>query len=385
MYQDTTALEKIENMPDRIKVIQGGARAGKTVAILIILCDLSFDVHDKIISIVTDSYPNLEKGAMRDWEKLLKGTGRERYFKVNLSKHTWTNLCTGTVVEFFSCDSEDALGAARDYLFINEASRINHATYDQLALRTEGDIWIDFNPTHEFWVHTDLLKREKGVSFEKITYKDNEAIPGPVLEELLAHKGNNNWWRVYGLGEIGSLEGNVYEGWGVVDEIPEGYVLKRYGLDFGWNDPTAIVGVYENNEGDIVLNEVLYQSKLPTPELIDFCKKLEPELIICDSARPEIISDMASSGIRAIGVNKGPVGKQNSVMYGIDLLKRRKVAYTRSSKNLEREYLTYAWRKKKSTGETLDEPEDANNHILDAARYALMDMAVKPVEYARFR
>lgn len=387
MFQDTTALEKIERMPERIKVVQGGARAGKTIAILIILCDLSFEVKDKIISVVTDSYPNLERGAMRDWEKLLKGTGRERFFKVNLAKHTWTNLCTGTVVEFFSCDNEDALGAARDYLFINEASRINYKTYDQLALRTTGDIWIDYNPTHEFWVHTELLKRPKGVSFERITYRDNEAIPEPVLEELLAHKGdgNNNWWRVYGEGQIGSLEGNVYEGWNVVDKIPEGYTLKRYGMDFGWNDPTAIAGVYENADGDIALDEVLYQSKLPTPDLIEFCKKLEPELFVCDSARPEIISDLASSGVRAIGVNKGPVGKQNSVMYGIDLVKRRKVSYTRSSKNLEREYLTYAWRKKKSTGETLDEPEDANNHILDATRYALMDMAVKPVEYARFR
>ena len=387
MYQDTTALEKIEGMKERIKVVQGGARAGKTIAILIILCDLSFEVKDKTISVVTDSYPNLEKGAMRDWEKLLKNTGRERFFKVNLAKHTWTNLCTGTIVEFFSCDSEDALGAGRDYLFINESSRIDYKTYDQLALRTEQDIWIDYNPTHEFWAHTELLKRSKGVSFLKVTYKDNEGIPPNVLEELLAHKGDgkNNWWRVYGEGEIGSLEGNVYEGWSVVDEIPEGYILKRFGMDFGWNDPTAIVGVYENNDGKIVLDEKLYQSKIPTPELVEFCRKLEPELFVCDSARPEIISDMVSAGVRAIGVNKGPVGKQNSIMYGIDLVKRRKISYTRSSKNLEREYLTYAWRKKRSTGETLDEPEDSNNHILDAMRYALMDMAVKPIEYGGVR
>jgi phage terminase large subunit len=367
--------------------VQGGARAGKTIAILIILCDLSFEVKDKIISIVTDSYPNLEKGAMRDWEKLIKATGRERYFKVNLAKHTWTNLCTNTVLEFFSCDSDDALGAGRDYLFINEASRINYKTYDQLALRTTGDIWIDFNPTHEFWVHTELLTRPKGVSFIKVTYRDNEAIPEPVLEELLAHKGDgtNNWWRVYGEGEIGSLEGNVYEGWLPVQEIPEGYVLKRYGLDFGWNDPNAIVAVYENDDGVIVLDEKLYQSKLPTPDLIDFCKKLEPELFVCDSARPEIINDLVNAGVRAIGVDKSPVGKQNSIMYGIDLIKRRKVFYTANSQNLEREYLTYAWRKKKSTGETLDEPEDANNHLMDSARYALLDMERKPIEYAGVR
>lgn len=388
MFQDTTALEKIEGMTERIKVIQGGARAGKTIAILIILCDLSFEVKDKTISVVTDSYPNLEKGAMRDWEKLLKNTNRDRYFKVNLAKHTWTNLCTNTIVEFFSCDSEDALGAGRDYLFINEASRINYRTYDQLALRTEQDIWIDYNPTHEFWAHTQLLKRPKGVSFLKLTYRDNEAIPENVLEELLAHKGDgkNNWWRVYGEGEIGSLEGNVYEGWSVVDEVPEGYILKRYGVDFGFsNDPTAVVAVYEGEDKSVCLKLMLYENKLLTPALVERLKEMPEGLFVCDNARPEIIAEMVANGIRAIGCNKAPGEKMNGKLYNIELVKRRKVLYLRSDMNLEREYLTYAWRKKKSTGEILDEPEDGNDHAMDAIAYAIRDMERKPIEYAGLR
>ncbi len=109
MFQDTTSLVKIEKMNSRINIIQGGARAGKTVAILILLCDLTFEVKDKTISIVTDSYPNLERGAIKDWKELLKGTCREQYFKVNNMRHTWTNLITGTVIEFVSCDGDDAL------------------------------------------------------------------------------------------------------------------------------------------------------------------------------------------------------------------------------------------------------------------------------------
>lgn len=388
MYQDTTALEKIEAMPDRVKVIQGGARAGKTIAILIILCDLSFEVKDKIISIVTDSYPNLEKGAIRDWEKLLKGTNRERYFKVNLAKHTWTNLYSGTVLEFFSCDTEDALGAGRDYLFVNEANRISYSTYDQLALRTTGDIWIDFNPINEFWAHTELLKRPKGVSFLKLTYRDNEAIPEQILEELLAHKGDgtNNWWRVYGEGEIGSLEGNVYEGWSVVDEIPEGYVLKRYGVDFGFsNDPTAVVAVYEAENKSICLKLMLYETKLLTPALVERLKGMPEGLFVCDNARPEIIAELVANGIRAIGCNKAPGEKMNGKLYNIELVKRRKVSYLSSDKALEREYLTYAWRVKKSSGEVLDEPQDGNDHALDAISYAIRDMERKPIEYAGLR
>jgi phage terminase large subunit len=203
-FGDTTALEKIEAIKARIGVIQGGARAGKTIAILITLCDLSFEVKDKIISVVTDSYPNLEKGAMRDWQKLLIGTNRKQYFRVNQAKHTWTNLVTGTVVEFLFCDAEDALGAGRDYLFVNEANRISFDTFSQLELRTTERIWLDFNPVNEFWAHTEVLKKRTDAEFLKLTYKDNEEIPDNVLKSLLQRKGDgtNNWWRVYGMGEI---------------------------------------------------------------------------------------------------------------------------------------------------------------------------------------
>ena len=376
MYQDTTTLKKIEEMSARIKVVQGGARAGKTIAILIILCDLSFEEKGKVISIVTDSYPNLEKGAMRDWTKLLKATGRERYFKANLSKHTWTNLVTDTTIEFFSCDADDALGAGRDHLFINEASRVSIDTYNQLAMRTTGQIWLDFNPINEFWVHTDILKRPKGVEFLKVTYKDNEAIPDAVLEELLSHKGdgNNNFWRVYGLGEIGSLEGNIYQGWQAVDEaeIVGNGKLVRYGLDFGFtNDETAMAAVYEMPDGSFGLIEKIYQTGILTsqyPAMLK-SKEIDPSvLIVADSVRPETIAEIKHGGFRCIGCEKGA----GSILRGIDRVSEKKILYC--GKNLEREFLTYAWRKKKS-GEVLDEPQDGNDHLMDAIRYAIDDLA----------
>lgn len=386
MYSDTTALEKIEALDKRINIIQGGTSAGKTVSILIMILDLSFEVYDKTIHIVSDTFPNLRHGAMKDWQEILKNTQRARYFNYTVTLHTWENKCTGTTIEFLSCDSEDALGARRDYLFINEANRITYETFRQLEVRTFERIWLDFNPANEFYAHTELMKR-KDSSFIKLNYLDNEALPQSIVDSLEEQRGDgtSNWWRVYGLGEIGSLEGNVYEGWNTIDEIPEGFVLKRYGVDFGWNDPTAITAIYENDKREICLDEVLYQSKLPTPQLIEFCKELQPELFVCDSARPEIIAEMQANGIRAIGCDKSPVGKQNSIIYGIDLVKRRKIYYTRKSRDLEKEYLTYAWRKKKSTGETIDEPEDTNNHLMDSVRYGLMDLERKPVEYGGVR
>lgn len=373
-YQDTTALAKIEAMPNRIKIIQGGARAGKTVAILIILCDLSFEVEQKTIHIVSDTMPNLRHGAMNDWEKMLKGTNREQYFKVNRSINKWENIITGTTIEFLSCDADDALGAARDYLFINEASRISWQTYRQLALRTEQDVWIDFNPVNEFWVHTQLLKRAN-TSFIKLNYEDNEAIPQNVLEELLANRGDgkNNWWKVYGLGEIGSLEGNVYEGW-VAKELEdfEEAKLIRYGLDFGFsNDETGMVAIYQLEDESLFINELIFESGLLGSQYGDKLRSLNIDpnvLIVADSARPEIIAEIRKEGFTIIGANKDA----GSILRGIDRVKQHRIYYR--GKNLEKEFYTYAWRTKK-TGEVLDVPQDGNDHLLDALRYAIDDMS----------
>lgn len=376
MYQDTTALERIEAIDSRIAVVQGGARAGKTIAILIILCDLSFEARDKVISVVTDSYPNLEKGAMRDWQKLLKETRRHIYFKANQAKHTWTNLITNTVVEFFSCDAEDALGAGRDYLFVNEANRISFETFGQLELRTTERIWLDFNPVNEFWAHTEVVKKRSDSEFVKLTFEDNEAIPDTIKQALLQRKGDgtSNWWRVYGLGEIGSLEGNIYQGWEAVAEtdITEQGKLVRYGLDFGFsNDETGMVAVYEMPDGSYGLVEKVYQTGLlgsQYPALME-SRGIDPSvLIVADSARPEIIAEIKKAGYRCIGAQKG-VG---SVLRGIDRVSQKKILYC--GKNLEREFLTYAWRTKKS-GEVLDEPQDGNDHLMDAVRYAIDDLS----------
>ena len=359
-------------MTKRISIVQGGARAGKTIAILMLLLDLSFAEREKIISIVTDSYPNLEKGAMRDWQKILTVQKRGQYFRVNQSKHTWTNLITGTVIEFFSCDADDALGAARDYLFINEANRIDHETFSQLELRTTERIWLDFNPVNEFWAHTEVMKKRDDWEFIKLTYRDNEGIPENVLKSLLQRKGDgtSNWWRVYGEGEIGSLEGNVYSGWLPYAEDDMPMRLVRYGLDFGFkNDETGLVAIYEREDSSYLVKELVYQTGLlgaRYPAALEIAGVDKDVLIIADSARPEIIAEIQQAGFRCIGAEKGA----GSVLKGIDYVSQAKIYY--EGKNLEREYLTYAWRKRKS-GEILDEPQDGNDHLLDALRYAFTD------------
>ena len=380
-YCVTSALEQIQNCHKRMTVVQGGTSAGKTIAILILLLNYCLEHSDKVISVITDTFPNLRTGAMRDFLQICRQTQADKLAIWNKAESTMS-FPNGTIIEFKSVDTMGALGARRDILYVNEANRISWDTFSNLEVRTREQIYIDFNPVAEFWSHTELIGR-KDVDFLKLTYKDNEGLDDNTIKaiEMRRGDGTSNWWRVYGLGEVGSLEGNVYEGWLAESERPDGFVLRRYGVDFGFsNDPTAVVAVSENEDGEILLETKIYETRLLTPQLVAKLKALPEGLFVCDNARPEIIAEMNANGLRAIGSNKTAGEKMNGKRYNIELVQRRKVHYLSTDKELEREYLTYAWRKKK-TGEILDEPEDGNDHILDAVAYAIRDMAKPPLEY----
>lgn len=382
--QETTALRKILAMKKRIRIVQGGTSAGKTFDILIDELDEAIRQRGILTTIMSDTMPNLRHGAMRDFIKIAKETGAWDFGEWNSTYSTFA-LPNGSTIEFYSADSEDALGARRDRLFINEANRITKEAFDQLEVRTEQKITLDFNPSNKFWAH-DLLTRPD-VDFVKLNYLDNEALSDNIRNTLELRKGDgtSNWWRVYGLGEIGSLEGNVYEGWLTYDELPKTAILKRYGVDFGFsNDPTAVVAVFEDEDGSLYLKTELCAVKMLTPDLIKRLQSLPDGLFVCDNARPEIIAEMQSKGLRAIPSNKTAGEKMNGKRYNIELVMRRKIHYLATDKELESEYLTYAWRKKKD-GTIIDEPVDGNDHILDALAYAVRDMERKPIEYAGIR
>lgn len=382
--QETTALRKIRALKKRIRIVQGGTSAGKTYDILLDELNEAIMQDGILTTIMSDTMPNLRHGAMRDFLKICHETNVWDVAEWNSTYSTLT-LPNRSIIEFYSADSEDALGARRDRLFINEANRITEEAFDQLEVRTEQKITLDFNPVNQFWAH-DLLTRPD-VDFVKLNYLDNEALSQNIINalELRRGDGTSNWWRVYGLGEIGSLEGNVYEGWIPVDDIPQSAVLKRYGVDFGFsNDPTAVVAVYEDEDESLYLKTELCDIKILTPVLIDKLKKLPDALFVCDNARPEIIAEMQANGLRAIGSNKTAGEKMNGKRYNIELVMRRKIHYLRTDTELEREYLTYAWRKKR-TGEIIDEPQDGNDHIMDALAYAVRDMERKPIQYAQMR
>lgn len=386
----TTSTKKIKQAllePTFYKVVQGGASASKTFSIMILLVGYAESYPNSLITVAGMTYNHLATGTMRDLKKILQETNRWDNERFNKTEKIYT-FPNGSQIEFLSVDNMTSRGPRRDVLFVNEANGLNYETFDQLATRTRDFVIIDYNPSAKFWAHEELVeKKPERTTFLTLTYEDNEALSTQERENIESRKPKegeepSNWWIVYGLGQIGTLEGNIYSGWIAEKEMPEGFILKRRGVDFGFsNDPTAVVDVYENENKEIFVETMIYEKGLLTPELIEKMKRLPETLAVCDNARPEIIAEMKRSGIRAIACDKTAGEKMNGKRYNIELVQRRIVHYLKSDQDLEREYLSYAWRKKRSTGEYLDEPEDGNDHDLDALSYAIRDMARHRIEF----
>lgn len=367
----TTGLKKIRELfisDKRFLVVQGGMRSAKSYSILMLTISWCQTNRDKIATVVSMSYPHLSRGVIRDFQAIMKNAGIWNSSRWNSSSKVYT-FENGTVLEFISVDRMSAHGPARDLLFVNEANDMTQDTFEQLAARTTGKVIIDYNPTYEFWAHTWLLKEYKDrADFIILTYLDNEALAPSIREYIESKKPKpgeepSNFWLVYGLGQIGSLEGNIYSGWESLpaEEIKKRGRLVRYGLDFGFsNDETAMVGVYEMEDGKVGLIEMIYQKGLLGSQYGDALRKANTDsnvLIVADAARPEIIAEIKKEGFRCIGADKNP----GSVLRGIDRVSQKQIVYC--GENLEREYLSYAWRQKRS-GEILDEPQDGFDHCL---------------------
>lgn len=370
-FTATTATRKILKLDKRIRAVQGGTSASKTISILLrLINDAQADEEKTLTSIVSESLPHLKRGAMRDFLNIMKEHNYYEDSRWNRTNYTYS-FETGSEIEFFSADQPDKLrGARRDRLYINECNNVPYEAYDQLEVRTKECIYLDWNPTAEFWFYTEILGKRDDVDHITLTYLDNEALDQQIIEAIEQRKANKMWWQVYGLGQLGEVEGRIFTGWNIIDELPHEARLERYGLDFGYtNDPTAIVGVYKYNEG-LILDEKLYQKGLLNKQIADNILNFEDKaLIIADSSEPKSIDEIRLFGINIIGATKG----RGSVNHGIDLMQEQRISVTKQSVNLIKEYRNYMWATDK-LGKSLNTPEDVNNHALDSARYAIQSI-----------
>jgi phage terminase large subunit len=262
-FKETTAFRKINKLTKRIRVIQGGTSASKTISVLLYL--IAYAQTDKVktlTSIVSESIPHLKRGVIRDFKNIMQTHHYWKEDRWNATDSIYT-FETGSQIEFFSTDNADKLrGARRDRLFINEANNVSFDAFEQLEVRTKEFIIIDYNPTNEFWYQLEIVGKRDDVDFIILTYKDNEALDEAIIKAIEQRKNRKGWWQVYGEGQLGEVEGKIYRDWQIIDEIPHEARLERYGLDYGYsNDPTAIVAVYKYN-GGFIWDEITYQKGL---------------------------------------------------------------------------------------------------------------------------
>lgn len=368
IFKDTTATKKVFELSKRIRAVAGGTSASKTISILVWLIDWCQTAEGKIASVVSESFPHLEDGAIRDFQGIMKAQGYWEDSRWHGTKHEYS-FATGTVLEFTSVDTYGkAHGPRRDVLFINEANNLSWAIADQLITRTRQTVWLDWNPSSEYWFYTELLPHRKDIDFITLTYLDNEALDPVSVAEIESHLHNKAWWQVYGLGQLGEIEGRIFTGWRILDEVPHEARLERRGLDYGYsNDPTAIVDVHYH-DGGIILDEQLYQKGLSNKQLADFVLNLpDPHTLVKpDSAEPKSNDELKSYGLNLIPAEKG----RDSVNQGIQKVQDWKVSVTKRSVNLIKEYRNYMWETDKE-GRILNVPVDMWNHCMDATRYAL--------------
>lgn len=362
----TTATDKIFKLRKRIRGVSGGTSASKTISILLWCIQRAQTNKNELISIISETFPHLKRGAMRDFLAIMEDHGYFKSDNWNKTDSVYT-FNTGSKIEFFSADQPGKVrGPRRDILFINEANNVSYEVFTQLEVRTKKIIWLDWNPVQEFWFYTELKDKRPDVDFITLTYLDNEGLDPAIVSGLELRRNNKNWWRVYGMGELGLAENIIYPNFKKIDKIPEEAKLVRKGLDFGYtNDPTALLDIYRWNNS-FIWDELVYQKGLSNKQIADTILNTKQALVIADSSEPKSIDEIRSYGINILPSQKG----QGSVLQGIQYVQEQNVFVTERSINIWKEQRNYLWLEDKD-GQIINEPSPIYNHLMDAGRYGM--------------
>lgn len=360
----------------------GGTRSGKTYSIIQLL--LLFLIGEEkrgaspsVVSVVSESMPHLKRGVIRDFKTILVSEGiwdEERWHESDKA-FTFQN---GGILEFFSVDNAGKVyGSARDYLFINECQHIDYEIARQLFVRTRKRIVLDYNPTHHFWAMDKVESKDNCIRVHS-TYKDNDFLTDEQVREIEDNQKDANWWKVFGLGEEGTLDGLIYS-FETIDALPDrdefSSLTEIYGMDFGFtNDPTAIVQVYADHKRKIAyLREVCYKTHLQNKHIVEELRSHgvgRRTEIYADCAEPKSIQDIKDGGFNVIACDKDAPVRSDKLKFQLQWVQGWELRVTKDSLNLLHELRNYTWEKDKD-GEPTNSPIDKFNHILDAMRYAL--------------
>ena len=349
------------NNEARFIINEGGSRSSKTYSLCQLIMVYCLQNSNKVVSIIRKTFPALRATAMRDFLEVLKEAGIYEKANHNMSEHIYT-FPNGSIVEFFSVDDEQKIrGRKRHVAWCNEANELFMDDFTQLNMRTEQKLIFDYNPSDSTsWLYE--LPKDESILI-KSTYRDNPFLPDSIKRQIEDLKRTDEaLYQIYALGEHAISKANIYSNWTFLPHRPSRFTQFVYGLDFGYNHPTALVRIYWH-EKDIFIEPVIYESYLTTTNLIDRMAAMDVEKdieIIADYARPEIIAEMNNAGYNVLNANK-------VVKKGIDNIKTFGV-FAMADKHLEKEYQNYKW--KKIGDQITDEPVKLFDDAMDAVRYA---------------
>ena len=364
----TNVFHKAYKSSTRITCLQGGTRSSKTYSLCQLFIVKALRETGKVFTICRKTLPALKGTAYRDVLELLKELGL--YLEENHNKSELSYSLNGNLIEFISVDQPQKIrGRKRDYLWLNEANEFNYEDYQQLILRTTGKVYLDYNPSDPYsWIYEKVIPRDD-CTFIKSTYKANPFLDKDTIAEIERLKDlDPDYWRVYGLGEIGSIQTMIFRQFELVDEV-QGRLIG-YGLDFGFtNSPTALVAVYQS-DNNLYIKEMLYEKRLTNMDIANKLKEFRIDRqseIVGDSAEPKTIEEIYRQGF-----NIKPAKKGAGIHLGIDIMRRYKLHITKDSLNAIKEFRGYKWATDKN-GDVLNTPVKVNDHLIDATRYLCLN------------
>lgn len=358
-----------------IVVNQGGTNGGKTYSILQVLFCRAAETESQIITVVGQDIPNLKKGAMRDFKRILDSSPFFRSFikSYNATDRIYT-FNNGSVIEFTSYeDDQDARSGKRDYAFFNEANGINKEIFKQVQSKTAYQTFIDYNPSVPFWVHFELIGKPN-VDFFISNFTHNPFLKEGIKKTILSWKKDDpERWHVYGLGKTGKTEGVIFKNVNWISSMPTNLKRFSFGMDFGFtNDPTTLVkcGI---SDGELFAERWIYQHEMTTNDIDIALKRLgvkKSDIIIADSADPKTIRELRQLGWYIIGAKKG----SDSIRFGISQIKKYKKLNIVHCEHWKMEQISYIWAKDSKTGQATGEPIDKYNHLWDSLRYGIQGL-----------
>ena len=364
----TNVFHKAYKSSTRITCLQGGTRSSKTYSLCQLFIVKALKETGKVFTICRKTLPALKGTAYRDVLELLKELGL--YSEENHNKSELSYALNGNLIEFISVDQPQKIrGRKRNYLWLNEANEFTYEDYQQLILRTTDKVYLDYNPSDPYsWIYDKVITRDD-CTFIKSTYKANPFLDKDTIAEIERLKDlDPDYWRVYGMGEIGSIQTMIFRNFQLVDEV-QGR-LVGYGLDFGFtNSPTALVAVYQSDD-NLYIKEMLYEKRLTNTDLANKMKEFRIDRqseIIGDSAEPKSIEEIYRQGF-----NIKPAKKGAGIHLGIDIMRRYKLHITKDSLNAIKEFRGYKWATDKN-GDVLNVPVKVNDHLIDATRYLCLN------------